>query len=249
MCLIPCLWLCFAWIYVLICLLPCFMLRSASVHAYMLGFMFFHVYQLALTCSTCIAMPMPRSTFLHACMLGSRFSHAYISGSMFLHARVFRSLHYLLYAIFHVLVCSMPCLCAQTQAMFVLPCAIVPLLSLYLSFLCFGHVVRTRSRPYGLYLPCQPIQFQALLCSTPLAGCGCVVIFDAHEALFGCNCLEGIFVMPVASCIPLPFLFHVMICLPCLFAPPVGFLYIFTRLLACSCMSLACQCVVHASTQ
>ena len=31
-----------------------------------------------------------------------------------------------------------------------------------------------------------------------------------------------------------------MICLPCLFVPPVGFLCIFTRLLTCPCMSLAC---------
>ena len=34
--------------------------------------------------------------------------------------------------------------------MFVMPCAIVALLSLYLSFLCFGLLVRTQSRPYGL---------------------------------------------------------------------------------------------------
>ena len=34
--------------------------------------------------------------------------------------------------------------------MFVLPCAIIALLSLYLSFLCFGHVVRTQSRPCSL---------------------------------------------------------------------------------------------------
>ena len=49
-----------------------------------------------------------------------------------------------------VLVCSMSCLYAQTQAMFIMPCAIVALLSLCLSFLCFGLMVRTRSRPYGL---------------------------------------------------------------------------------------------------
>ena len=40
-----------------------------------------------------------------------------------------------------------------------------------------------------------------------------------------------------------------MLCLPCLFVPPVGFLCIFTRLLTCSCMSLACKCVIHTSTQ
>ena len=50
-CLISCLWLCFTRIYVFVCFLPCFMLRSASVHAYMLGFTFFHVYVLAFTYS------------------------------------------------------------------------------------------------------------------------------------------------------------------------------------------------------
>ena len=59
------------------------------------------------------------------------------------------SLHTLCY-IFHVLVHSMPCLCAQTQAMFVMPCAIVAFLLLCLSLLCFGLMVGTRSRPYGL---------------------------------------------------------------------------------------------------
>ena len=34
--------------------------------------------------------------------------------------------------------------------MFVIPCAIVAHLSLYLSSMCFGLMVRTRSRPYGL---------------------------------------------------------------------------------------------------
>ena len=34
--------------------------------------------------------------------------------------------------------------------MFIMPCAIVALLSFYLSFLYFGLVVRTQSRPCGL---------------------------------------------------------------------------------------------------
>ena len=42
---------------------------------------------------------------------------------------------------------------------------------------------------------------------------------------------------------------HVMMCLPCLFVPPVGFICIFTHLLTCPCISLACWCVVHTSTQ
>ena len=37
-----------------------------------------------------------------------------------------------------------------------------------------------------------------------------------------------------------PFLLQAMICSPCLFVPPIGFLCIFTRLLTCPCMSLAC---------
>ena len=35
-----------------ICFLPCFMLRSASIHSYMLESMFYHAYELAFTCST-----------------------------------------------------------------------------------------------------------------------------------------------------------------------------------------------------
>ena len=36
---------------VFVCFLPCFMLRSTSVHAYILGFMFYHAYVLAFPCS------------------------------------------------------------------------------------------------------------------------------------------------------------------------------------------------------
>ena len=39
----------------------------------------------------------------------------------------------------------------------------------------------------------------------PYRVCGCVVTSDAHEALFGCNHLGCIAMMPVASCIPFPF--------------------------------------------
>ena len=37
-----------------------------------------------------------------------------------------------------------------------------------------------------------------------------------------------------------PFVLCAMICLPCLFVPPVGFICIFTRLLTCPCMRLTC---------
>ena len=39
----------------------------------------------------------------------------------------------------------------------------------------------------------------------PLVSCGCVVTSDAHEALFGCNHLGCIALMPVALCMPFPF--------------------------------------------
>ena len=93
---------------------------------------------------------------------------------------------------------------------------------------------------YALCL-CQPLQFQALPHLTPLAGHHCVVTSDAHGALFGCSHLGCIVVMLVASCTPSPFSPHEMICLPCLFVPPVGLLCIFTRLFTCPYMSLACQ--------
>ena len=48
--LIRCCWLCLVWIYVFTCLFPCYMFRSLSSHACMLGFAFFHAFMLAFTC-------------------------------------------------------------------------------------------------------------------------------------------------------------------------------------------------------
>ena len=66
-----------------------------------------------------------------------------------------------------------------------------------------------------------------------------MVTSDTHEALFGCNHLGGISKFRVALCVSFLFLLHAMLCLLCLFVPPVGFLCIFTRLLTCPCMNLA----------
>ena len=117
--------------------------------------------------------------------------------------------------------------------MFALPCAIVALLSLYLSFLRFGVLVQIWSRPYGLchrpytlahikgfgspYFACLCLlalmlyAFVSLSCFMlchawrPPWVHGYVVTYDAQEALFGCNHLGHNAVMPVASCIPFPF--------------------------------------------
>ena len=184
-----------AQIYVFMCFLPCFMLSSTFLHAYMfrstcLGFYAMYSYVLCLflfqvdvwvTCShayimllampcldlcayvfismlygqilvfTCLyarihVLPCLYAKFLclHACL----YAYAYIYASTCLCVWIYAL--YMFHVIFHVLVRSMPCSRAQTQAMFVMPCAIVALLSLYLSFLCFGLLVRTRYRLCGL---------------------------------------------------------------------------------------------------
>ena len=128
-------------------------------------------------------------------------------------------------------------------------------------------MVRTRSTPYGLYHHPytkahikgfgSPLFACLYLLASMLYACAslsnsrlfhvwcppqawpCVVTSNAHEALLGCNHLGGISRCRVALCVPFTFLLHGMLCLPCLFVPPVGFLCIFTCLLTCSCMSLA----------
>ena len=152
--------------------------------------------------------------------------------------------------------------------MFVMPCAIVALLSLYLSFFYFGLVVRTRSRPCGLchrtytkahikgfgssYLNvyvCLLLCFMLVLASLVLG-------FATLNALSG-RVVVWLHSMPMGPCLDAttwdaspwcrllcaylsPFPLRAMICLPCLFVPLVGFICIFIRLLTCPCMSLAC---------
>ena len=152
--------------------------------------------------------------------------------------------------------------------MFVLPCAIVALLPLYLSFLCFGLLVRTRSRPYGLchrpytlahikgfgslvlhVYACLRLCFMLVLASLVpgLAMFGALRKLDLvwlHPTpIRPCSkvaLLGCIAMMPVVSCTLIPFSTPCDDCLPCFFVPPAGFMCIFTRLFTCSCMSLSC---------
>ena len=101
------------------CLFPCHMVRSLSSHAYMLGFMFFHVYVL--------------DFYMFRCMFLCLYVQIYVSTCLCAWIYVL----YLFYTISHVLVCSMPCLCAQAQSLFVMPRAIVALLSLLCLFFVF----------------------------------------------------------------------------------------------------------------
>ena len=138
-----------------------------------------------------------------------------------------------------------------------MPCAIIAFLSLYLSFLCFGLLVRTQSRPYGLcqrpytlaYIkefgsPILHVYACLLLClismlasldlgfstldalsefvvvwlhPTPTRPCLDVTIWDASQR---CQLLYAYLS---------PFPLRAMICLPCLFVLPVGFICILTN--------------------
>ena len=152
--------------------------------------------------------------------------------------------------------------------MFVMPCAIVAILSLFLSSLCFGLLVRTQSRPCGLchcpYIlahikgfrsPYLHVYAYLLLCLM-LVLASLVLGFTMFDAL-SWFVVVWLYSMPTRPCLDVttwdaspwcrflcaylsPFPLRAMICLPCLFVPPVGFLCIFTCWLICSCMSLAC---------
>ena len=74
-----------------------------------------------------------------------------------------------------------------------------------------------------------------LLHPMPMRPCLDVTIWDASPWCWLLYAYPSIF--------PL----RAILCLPCLFMPPIGFLCIFTHLLTCPCISLA-GCVVHAST-
>ena len=152
--------------------------------------------------------------------------------------------------------------------MFVMPCAVVALLLLCLSFLSFGLMVGTRSRPYGLchrsytlahikgfgssYLHvyvCLLLCFMFMLASLVL-GFATLDALSKFVVVWLCltpmrPCLDVTLGMHChgAGCLVHTFPFfplRVLICLPCLLVPPVGFICIFTHLLTCPCMSLTC---------
>ena len=150
-----------------------------------------------------------------------------------------------------------------------MPCAIVALLSLCLSCLCFGLSVPTRSRPYGLchcpytlahikgfgshYLQVYIgllLCFMLVLASLVLgfatfdALSKFVVICDAHKALFRCNHLGYITMMLVASCTPFPssILCHVMLTM---LGCTTRWLYMHLYTLAYMSMHESCLLVSH----
>ena len=273
-CLISCLWLCFAQIYVFVCFFPFFMLRSASVHAYMLGFMFFHVYVLsfhtlthALPC-LCLDLCLCTQIYVFTCLCAQIYVFICLCVRFYaLLALCCLPCACALHAIFVCLdlgyVCHAMCYCIPfvTLSFFLLFWPIgsdlIQTLWSLSSSIHLGPHQRVGITLFCMcmltcfyaFCLCWPLWFQALTRLTPLASCGCVVTSNAYEALFRCNHLGCITMMLVALHIPSPFPLRVMIYLPSLFVPPIGFICIFTCLLTCPCMSLACECVVHSSTQ
>ena len=113
----------------------------------LLGYMYLCVYFHAIWLDPCFHMLIcldpcssfstcQASTCLHACF------YAYMSRSMLSHAYVLGSMSSTCFMLSSMCLCA-PCHVCVTQSMFVMPCAIVALLSLCLSFLCFGLMVRT----------------------------------------------------------------------------------------------------------
>ena len=259
--------------------MPClgFQARMLDIMSMVMPYLDLHICMHVLCSYACVYAFVSLYAWIYVLPCFYAYIHMLRSTFTCLHACFLAYMFYMLYTIFHVPMHSMPCLCTQTQAMFVMPCAIVVLLSLCFSFLCFGLMVRTRSRPYGLchrpytsahikgfgspYLhvyACLLLCFMLLLASLDLG----FAMFDALSRFV----VVWLYPSPTRPCqgvttwdaspnarslhaYPSLFLLHEMLRLPCLFVPLVGFLCIFTCFLTCPRVSLVCQSVVHTSTQ
>ena len=183
-CLISCLWLRLAQIYMLVCMFCAPMPMSMPSHACMLGFAFSHAFMLYLHAQM----------YIH--MLTVHF-HAYMCRSVCLHAQI--DVLYMLYVIIYVLGCFTPCLCAQPRPCLSCHVLLQPFCSFYrIFFLCFwpngqdpiwtlwylsssihqGPHKRVWITPICMSMLacfcalclCQPLQFQVLPRLMPLAG-------------------------------------------------------------------------------
>ena len=111
----------------------------AYVYAFivcMLGFVFFHAFMLTSTC-----LDVHSHAYMHISMLICVDQCVYMLGSMF--SKCFTPSSMCLCASHHVYVLRpRPCLLCHML--------LLPFCSFYRIFLCFGLMVRTRSRPYGV---------------------------------------------------------------------------------------------------
>ena len=136
-CLISCLWLCLAQMYMFVCMFYAPMPMSMLSHACVLGFLFFHVFMLTSTC-----LDVHSHAYMHISMLICVDRCIYMLRLMC--STCFMPSSMCLRALRHVYVLRpRPCLSCHVL--------LQPFCSFYRIFcVCFGLMVRTRSRPYGL---------------------------------------------------------------------------------------------------
>ena len=148
---------------------PCFMLRSTSVQAYMLGSTFFHLYVLSFYMPTRVfPCYMVRSLSSHAYMLGSIFYHILVMPCYVLQVCTHVSMPMCLDLCFHILMCLdlcsshafcyLTCACAL-HAMFVcldlgyvchVMCYCCPFCCFFFISYVFGLMVKTYLDPWSL---------------------------------------------------------------------------------------------------
>ena len=182
---------------------------------------------------------LPAWIHVPLCLCGS-----YTLPYLYVQIYVFTRLRAWIYALCHLpCACALHVMlvCLGLE-LFVMPCAIATLLFLLSHFLVFwpfgsDSIQALWSFSLSIHLgPYQRVWITRFSCLCLLASmfyacvslscsrlchvwhpqrvCGCVVTFDAHEALFGCSHMGCIAMMSVASCTPIPFSTLFDDCLP-----------------------------------
>ena len=121
------------WVYVFISMLYGQILVFTCLYAWICVLPCLYAYILMLRCTF---------TCLHA------YFHAYMCRSVLLHAQI--DVLFMLYAIIYVLVCFTHVYVVKPRPCLSCHVLLQPFCSFYHIFLCFGLMVRTRSRPYVL---------------------------------------------------------------------------------------------------
>ena len=128
------------WVYMLTCLILCLRLCLAQIYMFVCMFYAPMPMSMLVTCLyawVCILPCLYVYIYMLRCI--SSCLHVHFNACMCrlvcLHAQI--DFFYMLYAIIYVLTCFTPCLCALAQTLFVMPCVVVALLFILSHFLVF----------------------------------------------------------------------------------------------------------------
>ena len=236
---------------VLLCLCLCLhMLVCLGLHSPM-PLCYIYMLRCISTCLLCISMLICVDRCVY--MLRLMFSTCFMSSSMCLCA----SRH--VYVLSLDLVCHAMCYCSHFVPFIAFFFCVFGLMVRTRSGpygICHRPYTKAHIKGFGSPLFACLCLLACLLLCFMLVLASLVLGFATLDALSGFM-VVWLHPMPMRSCLDVttwnvspwyrllrahlsPFLLHAMVCLPCLFVPPIGFLCIFTRLLTCSCMSLAC---------